>query len=168
MGEILLGKASKIDGVDISKAMLSVAKPFYNNLFLEDIKTFTPAQKYDLTLSSMCLQWLGEDIEPVIKKFKGGFYFAIPLAESLVEISSCFTIEGLKSPVIEFIEPKSIKPDLIKIYKEPCKSLISALKSFNEIGAKNLNTSPLTHNQLKILEKNFQKEITWKIGFFKA
>lgn len=157
-----------IDGVDLSEDMLSMAKPFYNNLFLEDIKTFTPAQKYDLTLSSMCLQWLGKDIELIIEKFKEGFYFAIPMPESLIEISTCFKKEGLKTPIIEFIEPKYIKPDLIKIYTEPCQSLISALKSFNEIGAKNPNTSSLTHNQLKILERNFKKQITWKIGFFKA
>lgn len=170
--EIPLTDKQEIHAIDLSTEMLEYSKAFYDKLFCMDAEHFTLPYKYDLIVSSMCLQWV-KNIEDAINnilkhlKSEGDFYFAIPLEESLLEIKNCFLAENLKPPILPFKSPIKLKPFYIDEYQESFKSLTSALKHFNIIDAKLANTPKITHNQFKKLEEHFQKQITWRIGFFK-
>ena len=154
-----------LHGLDPSKEMLTMAQGHYSKLFNAKLEDFEGA-KYDVILSSMSLQWV-YNIEENINKLaqSGSLYFAIPIEGNLNEIEEAFLKSNIVSPLLQ--TPKiGIKPEFVNEYKENFNTILELLKSFNSIGAKNLNAKPLTHNQIKSIEQNFNGEITWKIGFF--
>jgi ubiquinone/menaquinone biosynthesis C-methylase UbiE len=160
----------QITGIEVSSAMCLVSGEVYKNVLCRNIEEkFDFEEKFDVILSSMCLQWVkkqSEVIEKILKYKNKNFYFAIPMPQSLSEINDCFEQSFLASPIIKFQSPPN--PSYIKVYEEKYESLSKALKSFNKIGAKN----PAYKTKLKVsdfrkLEKNFPKKITWEIGFYK-
>lgn len=155
-----------IDGVDISSFQLEQAKPFYKELWQEDISTFKPSKRYDIILSSMCLQWI-KNKNDVIAKYSP-FFFALPTENSLQEITECFKKINQPSPVLKFELPFNLQPFNKKIYKQKFNTFLEALKHFNHIGAviKKDNSFKMSHNQIKEMEKYFNKTLTWEIAFF--
>lgn len=165
----LLNPFVLIEGVDASPEMLTQAKPLYNNLWLADITKFKPNKIYDCVLSSMCLQWIENKNDVILKYQNTPFFFAIPTINSLTEIKSCFEKINKPSPILDFKTPLNLKPCAIKIYKQEFKSLLSALQSFNFIGAKNTKIEySITHNEIKKMEDYFSKITTWEIAYYKV
>ena len=159
---------AEVDGVDISTSQLLHAKPFYNELWQCDITTFQPSKKYDIILSSMCLQWI-ENKDKIISQYSP-LFFTLPTPNSLQEIEECFKKINKPSPILEFKMPSYLKPFANKIYKQEFESLLQALKYFNYIGAVSggdINFK-ISHNEMKDMEKYFGKVITWEIAFFKS
>lgn len=171
VGRLLPKKRGLIThGVDISEKMISFAKPYYSNVFQMDARFLELPFKYDMILSSMCLQWIENQNNAIFKiishlKKWGKFYFAVPLESSYAEVNAAFEKEGLKSPLLKLINP-SIQPIHVEEYIEYFPSLISFLKSFNKAGIKNEFAQRLTAKQLKDASLNFKGEVRWEIGFF--
>ena len=161
-----INSCAVIEGVDISPFQLLQAKPFYNKLWQGDITTFEASKKYDIILSSMCLQWI-KDKNDVIAKYSP-FFFTLPTPNSLHEIKECFKQINKPSPILEFEMPSCLQPFKKKIYKQKFNTLLKALKYFNHIGAvKNKeNQIKISHNEIKDMEKYFTKIVTWEIAFF--
>jgi SAM-dependent methyltransferase len=159
-----------IHGVDKSLELLAITRNFYDKTFHVEIENFVPEAKYDIAISSMCLQWCRDinlAIEQALKASKI-FYFAIPQPESLSEITQCFKNGGFKSPILTFKRPLNLKPFAVQTFEQNFSSLILALKSFNSIGIKNPNAEPISHSQIKLISKDFPGKISWNIAFYKS
>lgn len=163
-----INPTSKIDGVDISPPQLLQAKPFYNELWQEDISTFQPSKKYDIILSSMCLQWI-KNKNYIIEKYSHfPFFFTLPTQNSLQEITECFQKINQPSPILKFEVPFKLQPFDKKVYKQKFSNLLEALKHFNHIGAViKKDGFKISHNHIKEMEKYFNQTLTWEIAFFK-
>lgn len=159
----------EITGIDISREMCLESKKHYRSVIEGDIKTFLPDKPYDIILSSMCFQWITDEIP--LFSIKENLFFAVPIHGSLAEISFCFEKANIPCPILDFenrFENRyKTQPFYVKEYKETYKSLLSALKAFNLIGARNDSYQiPIKPSSFKILEKYFTGVTTWKIGFF--
>jgi SAM-dependent methyltransferase len=157
---------STLDGLDPSRLMIEIAQPYYTSLFNIRLEDFKPLRQYDVILSSMSFQWIS-NLEENITKLRqiGDLYFAMPITGSLKELNDAFHKSGITSPILNFKNP-SYAPSLVLEYRECFDNLLSVLKFFNAIGAKNLEATSITHNHIKLAEANFKGKITWKIGFF--
>lgn len=158
-----------IHGVDKSDKMLEIASRFYHKTFHISLENFVSEVKYDIAISSMCLQWcenIDEKISLLLKNCKE-LYFAIPEPESLKELANCFLKEGMENPILQFKIPQKLEPFHVECFEENFPNLLSVFKSFKEIGVRN-QENLLTYGKLKKLEKHFQGKISWKIGFYKV
>jgi trans-aconitate methyltransferase len=166
-----LNPALIIHGVDKSQKMLEIASEFYHKTFHVLLENFVSDAKYDVAISSMCLQWcenIDEKISLLLENCKE-LYFAIPQPESLKELANCFLKEGIENPTLNFKIPQNLKPFHVECFEEAFPNLLAVFKSFKEIGIRNQgNTKLLTFAQLKQLEKHFNGKISWKIGFYKT
>jgi aminopeptidase N len=88
----------------------------------------------------------------------------MPIAGSLNELSSSFIKVEVLNPILSF--NTSLKPSFVKEYKQEFPNLLSAMKSFNKIGATNHYSKKISHNDVKKAGNFFNGEITWKVGFF--
>jgi trans-aconitate methyltransferase len=158
-----------IHGVDKSGKMLEIASRFYHKTFHISLENFVSEVKYDIAISSMCLQWcenIDEKISLLLENCKE-LYFAIPEPESLKELANCFLKEGMENPILQFKTPQKLEPFHVECFEENHHNLLSVFKSFKEIGVRNQENF-LTYGKLKKLEKHFQGKISWKIGFYKV
>jgi SAM-dependent methyltransferase len=154
--------AVKMLGIEPSLQMSRLAKPYYDEIFNCKFEDFTGI-KVDLMLSSMCFQWI-DDFEKRLEKFDK-FWFAIPLEGSFLGLNEAFLKAGIKSPILEF-RGASFKPFCVKEYRFEYSSALMALKSFNEVGAKNPASARISHNDIKKVERFFDGKLEWRIGFF--
>lgn len=152
----------KIDGLEPSVKMIELAKPYYNKIFNCRLEDFN--ESYDCAISSMCFQWI-DNFEKKLKLFNK-IWFAMPIEGSLNEISGSFEKCGIKSPIIEFKTP-AIKAFAIKEFREEFPNATTTLKSFNAIGAINLEAKAPSHTEMKKINQHFNGYLTWRIGFYK-
>jgi SAM-dependent methyltransferase len=155
----------KLFGVEPSSEMAHFAKPFYQEIFPCKFEDFPlKSTNFDLIISSFCFQWV-ENFEEKLNSLGVDFCFAMPLLGSLDELNFAFQKAGIQSPVLPFKKPIT-KP----FFEEECEfhftNILSAMKSFNQIGANTSLELKISHKQFKAIDEFFNQKITWKVGFF--
>jgi SAM-dependent methyltransferase len=173
LGRMITKKRGLIThAIDVSETMLSFAKPHYSSVFHMDVSQIALPFKYDMIISSMCLQWVENQDETILRimshlKKWGKFYFALPLESSLAEINHSFESLNFESPLLKFKVPSFI-PIHVEEYIETYPDLLTFLKSFNKMGIKNASAAKISKEQIKSASRVFPGIARWEIGFFEA
>ena len=144
---------------DISENMIKESRKSIQNAnyIVCDAESYEFKNQYDLAISNLTMQWIG-NLENFLAKMlnhSNVFCFSTLVNTSFSEYKSIFTNRSLPPPTFKYYDTKTLKKIVekignvisfhIKSYKESFDNILSAAKHFKNIGASTSSTSGLNY-----------------------